>query len=160
MLVTLLMKHKELFLKAAGVDVINAFQGGPIDDECVYDFDVDKCVQPIENPADVKKPPKTDDQTPVEIYFDCETYPTAYGKHLPYLVCYEVADGSKRWFEGRDCLLSMLRNLANVYGGKSKKIQKTKTVRTQHDLRWVVPNETQFKPEGAGEKQQICKYEW
>ncbi len=44
-----------------------------------------------------------------------------HGKHIPYLVCYECGYGNERSFEGKECLLAMLRNLANTYGGKGKK---------------------------------------
>ena len=91
------MEHKEVFLRPATIDVINAFRGVPIDVENVYDIDVDACLRPIENPASVEKPVKVDDLfKPVEIYFDCETYPTAYGKHIPYLACYECGYGNKK----------------------------------------------------------------
>jgi len=113
-LVDELLKHKDNLLEEVSYDVIKQFKSVQIDTEKLYDFDVSKCCQPIDNS------PKKLDEKSLRVYFDCETYTDKFSKHIPYLVSCMVGDETKS-FIGKNCFNDFLDYLAERYGSSGFK---------------------------------------
>ena len=119
-LVQHLIKNKNL-LEDVDYDIIKSFVNVTVDDEKIYNWDIDACCKPIE----VKN--KESQDRYVNIYFDSETYCSKTNKHIPYLCSYLDDENDGKSFHGYACIQEMLDYLANMYG--TSKFKEAPTLR-------------------------------